>query len=401
MADGQKSALIERITDWLMPLTEWQPMDWLRYLGLAIWGLVALVLLLLPLLTDEPVARAYMVGAWVSGVVFLLAFLHPAVARQQKVTLPWCIALLALMSVSALAINFFTSTGLGTLLVMVVSALLPWLLPALLGMAWVAALALAFGGWVLVAPEGGLLLSLVVTLTMLGVILLPFVASLLALRQLEARADLRRLNAQLQATQSLLADQTRVSERLRISRDLHDLVGHHLTGLTLHLEVASHTSAGKAKQHVDQAAGVARLLLSDVREVVGDLRSADQVDLRQALHMLVAGVPELTIHLELTDQASRLDPAHAQVLLRCAQEVITNTVRHARASNLWIVVDRSADGVSLSARDDGQGVHELVPGHGLNGMRERLRALGGRLDLSAGHGVGFRLRAWMPAELPP
>ena len=401
MANGQKSALIERITDWLMPLTEWQPMDWLRYLGLAIWGLVALVLLLLPLLSEEPVARSYMVGAWASGILFLLAFLHPAIARHQSVTLPWCIGLLAVMSVSALAVDFFTGTGLGILLVMVVSALLPWLLPALLGMAWVAALALAFGGWALVAPEGGLLFSLVVTLTMLGLILLPFVASLLALRQMEARADSRRLNAQLQATQSMLADQTRVSERLRISRDLHDLVGHHLTGLTLHLEVASHTSVGKAKQHVDQAEAVARLLLSDVREVVGDLRSADQVDLRQALHMLVDGVPELTIHLELTDQASRLDPAHAQVLLRCAQEVITNAVRHARASNLWIEVDRSADGVSLSARDDGRGVLELVPGHGLNGMRERLRALGGRLDLSAGHGVGFRLRAWMPIELPP
>jgi signal transduction histidine kinase len=398
MGNGQKTTLIDRITAWLMPLAELQPVDWLRYLGLMIWGLVALVLLLLPLVTSEPLSNAYIIAAWAAGGLFLLAFLHPSVARQQTSGLPWRIALLATMSLSALAVNFFTSTGLGTLLVMVVTALLPWLLPALLGMAWVGALALVFGGWALLSPEGGVLLSVAVTLTMLGLILLPFVASLLALRQVEAKADLRRVNAQLLATQSLLADQTRVSERLRISRDLHDLVGHHLTGLTLHLEVASHTTDGKAKQHVDQAAAVARLLLSDVREVVGDLRSAGHVNLRPALEMLAEGVPELAIHLEVPDEMAQIDPAHAQILLRCAQEIITNTVRHARANNLWIALMQDDEGLSLSAHDDGQGVIELMPGHGLNGMRERLRALGGRLDLSAGYGVGFRVRAWMPTE---
>ena len=117
----------------------------------------------------------------------------------------------------------------------------------------------------------------------LGLTLFPFIASLLALKQVKARGELRRVNSELLATQSLLAENTRIAERVRISRELHDLVGHHLTALTLNLEVASHITTDKAREHVDQAASIARLLLSDVREVVSDMRRDDQVDLRRAL----------------------------------------------------------------------------------------------------------------------
>jgi signal transduction histidine kinase len=244
------------------------------------------------------------------------------------------------------------------------------------------------------------LLALIFVLMNLGLTLFPFIASLLALQQVQARADLRRVNSELLATQSLLAENTRIAERVRISRDLHDLVGHHLTALTLNLEVASHTSDGKAKEHVDQAASVARLLLSDVREVVGDLRRDDLVNLREALQVLAEGVPQITIHLDIPEHLAQTDPSHAQTLLRCAQEVITNAVRHANAANLWIQLESGADGISLRARDDGRGAAELMPGNGLNGMRERLRELGGRLDISTGPGVGFQLRAWMPRDKP-
>jgi signal transduction histidine kinase len=215
---------------------------------------------------------------------------------------------------------------------------------------------------------------------------------------MQARSELRRLNSELLATQSLLAENTRVAERVRISRELHDLVGHHLTALTLNLEVASHTTAGKSKEHVDQAASIARLLLSDVREVVSDMRREDRVDLRQALDMLASGVPELAIHLDIPDHLSLTDPRRAQILLRCAQELITNTARHASAANLWISLECGEDGLSLKARDDGRGVSDLMPGNGLNGMRERLRELGGRLDIATRPGAGFQVRAWMPME---
>ena len=103
----------------------------------------------------------------------------------------------------------------------------------------------------------------------------------------------------LQNTRLLATESSRIAERVRIARELHDLVGHHLTALTLNLEVASHLVEGNAKDKVRQAQSVAKLLLSDVREVVSQLRQDDAIDLTKALHSLVEGVPQLAIHLEL------------------------------------------------------------------------------------------------------
>ncbi len=379
-------------------MLEWQPVDWLRYFGLLIWVLAAVPLALLPMLTKQPPTFEAMVGWWSGAVLFLLAFLHPAVRLQWRSPLWKRIMVLAVMSVSAFAVGYFTKSGIGSLLAMVVAAILPWLLPVALSIGWMIVLAMSFGVWALFTPEGGLLLALVFFLMNLGLTLFPFIASLLALKQVKARGELRRLNSELLATQTLLAENTRIAERVRISRELHDLIGHHLTALTLNLEVASHITSDKAREHVDQAASIARLLLSDVREVVSDMRRDDQVDLRQALEMLAAGVPELAVHLDIPDHLSLTDPRRAQILLRCAQELITNTVRHASASNLWISLETGRSGLSLKARDDGRGVSELMPGNGLNGMRDRLKELGGRLDIATRPGAGFQVRAWMPEE---
>ncbi len=377
---------------------DWQPLDWLRYFGLLIWLLAAIPLGLLPMLTKEAPTTQAMLGWWSGAALFLIAFWHPVVRLQQRGALWRRVLVLAVMSVAAFAVSYFTRSGIGSLLAMVVAAMLPWLLPVVLGVAWVVVLAMAFGLWVVFMPEGSWLLALVFVLMNLGVTLFPFLASLLALKQMQARAELRRVNSELLATQSLLAENTRIAERVRISRELHDLVGHHLTALSLNLEVASHTTSGKAKTHVDQAASVARLLLADVREVVSDLRRDDQVDLREALSMLAGGVPELRIHLDIPEHLSLTDPRRAQILLRCAQELITNTARHASASNLWIALESGDDGLSLRAHDDGRGADDWMPGNGLIGMRERLRELGGRLDIATRPGAGFRVRAWMPLE---
>jgi signal transduction histidine kinase len=215
----------------------------------------------------------------------------------------------------------------------------------------------------------------------------------------EAREEQKRLNAELRATRVLLAESTRMSERVRISRELHDLIGHHLTALSLNLEVASHLVQGKAVEHVRQAQSLARLLLSDVREVVSQLREGDDIDLGKALRALTEGIPEPVIHLDIPSDLSIDDPRRAQVLLRCAQETITNTIRHARARNLWLSFARDPEGGwRMSARDDGLGSEQLEAGNGLSGMRERLAQIGGRLSIETGKGRGFSLEAHIPEE---
>ena len=133
---------------------------------------------------------------------------------------------------------------------------------------------------------------------------------------------------------------SRVNERTRISRELHDLLGHHLTALSLNLEVAGHLSEGRAKEHVQQAHTLARLLLTDVREVVSQLREDGAIDLATALLPLAENVPALDIHMDIEEPLTVDDPERAHVLLRCTQEIITNAVRHAGARNLWICARR-------------------------------------------------------------
>jgi len=225
-----------------------------------------------------------------------------------------------------------------------------------------------------------------------------FVTSLVARQQADSREEQRRLNSELRATRTLLTESSRIGERMRISRELHDLVGHHLTALSLNLEVASHLVSGNAQEHVRQAQSVAKLLLSDVREVVSQLREDDAIDLTEALRTLVEGVPGLDIHLQLPERFAVDDPRRAQVLLRCAQEIITNTVRHANARNLWLKFERTgANELAIHAHDDGRGAGTLLQGNGLTGMRERLAQIGGRLDITTARDQGFALDAWVPA----
>ena len=88
--------------------------------------------------------------------------------------------------------------------------------------------------------------------------------------------------------------------------------------------------------------------------------------------------------------------------MRCAQEAVTNSVRHAEADNLWLNVSQDKDGVRLLAEDDGRArTRHVRPGSGLVGMRERIEMLGGRLAAGRGlNGSGFTVDAWLPARDP-
>ena len=383
-------------------MRETHPADWLRYAGLATWLLVALTLLLYPLLQhEEPIGMPKILGWWSAAVLFILAFLHPAADLQNPASLWKRLAVLVVMTLSVFAVSYFSRSAMGIILATVIAGVLPWLLPRLVGLAWLFCTATALVVtviWLNFSRDFDLTLVLVNLMMTLGLMLFAYAASMLALTQLKARNEVRRVNSELRATQALLAENTRVAERVRIARELHDLVGHHLTALSLNLEVASHTSDGKTKTHVDRAGSIARLLLSDVREVVSDMRAEEQVDLREAIRELASGVPEPTIHLEIPDSLSLTDPKRAQILLRCAQEVITNAVRHARAENLWISLNADENGLRLEAVDDGRGTVELLPGNGISGMRERIKEIGGRLEIMTRPNSGFRINAWMPPE---
>ena len=215
-----------------------------------------------------------------------------------------------------------------------------------------------------------------------------------------ARA-LARTNSELRSAQAIVANAVRTAERVRISLELHDAWGHELTALNLQLEIASHViDPRRANDHVMQAKGLASALLGWVHDVVATLREAERCDLEDALQSLAHSVPMPYIHVAIAPGV-QVSPDQAHALIRCAQEIVTNEVRHSEASNLWLQVKRDGEGVRLIARDDGSArLAASSPGLGLLGMRERLERLGGKLAARAGGEFGFTVDAWRPSGAP-
>ena len=267
-------------------------------------------------------------------------------------------------------------------------------------LSWVALQTLALvGALAIVHPDfdnNPFILGLSVVLQLLFV----FTAHALRLEAETARA-LAQANRELRSAQVILANTVRDAERLRISSELHDAWGHELTALGLQLEIASHsTEPGRASDHVLQAKGLAHDLLGKVRDVVSTLRETERCDLREALESLAQSVPTPAIHLEISPEV-RVGPEQAHALVRCAQEAVTNAVKHSQAANLWLEVTLDGEGVRLVARNDGTArASASSPGSGLLGMRERVEALGGRLAVRSGAGFGFTVDAWLPSRTP-
>ena len=381
----------------------------LRYAGLFQYASVGTPFLRYPALVEDlafkqlPVAYAPLwLGCYiVFGVVYWYLTSDLGDRRRTASRRALQIALLIVLNTMAVAIGWFSQSGISALLLAVVAVVLPWLLPLRVGVAWMVlqnfSLVPVFAS--IREPVFSLGDAILQSSLYLGFSVLAFVTALVTKQQVEAREEQRRLNSELRATRTLLAESSRLAERMRISRELHDLIGHHLTALSLNLEVASHLVDGGAQEHVRKAQSVAKLLLCDVREVVSQLREGDSIDLTQALQSLTEGVPGLAIHLQLPPRFSVEDPRRAQVLLRCAQEIITNTLRHAGARNLWLKFERNADSqMAIHARDDGHGTAQFKPGNGLVGMRERLAEFGGHLAVRTDKDQGFIIDALLPLE---
>ncbi|NUS39790.1 MAG: sensor histidine kinase [Lysobacter sp.] len=382
----------------------------LRYAGLFTWAVIGMPLLLLALmpaeqpggLGQEPAGGAH-IGwlAWGAYATFGLCYGWLTRALGSRRVRAFDYLLLLLLTASAVAISYYSASGLGSILLMVAACVLPWLLPLPFGVAWLVL------SEFLVVPvyvrwlDMSWLEALMQSLLYAGFSGFVFVTSLVARQQAQAREDQRRLNAELRATRALLAESARVNERTRISRELHDLLGHHLTALSLNLEVAGHLVEGQAQEHVNQAHTLARLLLSDVREAVSQLRDEDAIDMAATLRPLADHVAGLAIDMELPTPFLLEDPERAHELLRCTQEIITNAVRHAQATRLLLRYSFEGRTVRLQASDDGRGAEAPVAGNGLRGMRERLAAYGGTVAIDTGPQRGFGLDIRLPMDERP
>jgi two-component system, NarL family, sensor histidine kinase DesK len=205
--------------------------------------------------------------------------------------------------------------------------------------------------------------------------------------------------AELQAAREELARLAVNEERLRFARDLHDLLGHSLSLITLKSELAGRllpNAPEKAASEVHDIEGVARQALREVREAVAGYRQPTlDEELAGAAEMLEAA----GIACRIENEAGQLPGATDAVLAWTVREGTTNVIRHSRARYCRIVLAREGEGIYAEITDDGQGKGNTeAKGSGLSGLAERVASLAGDVEAGSLPDGGFRLRVSLPAR---
>ena len=222
-----------------------------------------------------------------------------------------------------------------------------------------------------------------------------------------------RLLAELQGAQEQIAALNReagaAAERERLARDLHDTIAQDLTGLVMLAQRARREAAAPDATLAMIEEG-ARAALGETRALVaaGAALDADGLGFDGALHRLAERIERetgVTVSLTITDGVTLSRDAEV-VVLRCAQEALSNARKHARARRIALEVGAvppgSSDRVRLTVRDDGIGFDPgtASTGFGLSGMTERLALVGGTLRVDSAPGAGTSIVAELPASIP-
>lgn len=190
-----------------------------------------------------------------------------------------------------------------------------------------------------------------------------------------------------------------LEERQRLAQEMHDSVSQLLFAADLSLRVAQESEDNNQRDRaLAQGNALVQDALAELRRIVELLRPADlSSGLKAALTRLAQRTSgTLEVRLEADDVAT--SPAAAETLYRVAQEALHNSLRHAGARSVQVLLKRTAEGTLLELSDDGQGFDpsQVQAGLGLSSMEGRVRALGGQLELASTPGRGTRVRVRLP-----
>jgi two-component system, NarL family, sensor histidine kinase DesK len=235
--------------------------------------------------------------------------------------------------------------------------------------------------------SGSAVAATVLTIVSIGVLMTAF-------------GRIARANRELHATREELARLAVSEERLRIARDLHDLLGHSLSVIALKSELARkllERDPKRAAAELDDIQSVSRTALTEVRDAVQGYR---RLALAEALETAEAALTAAGIDCDLTDADVALPADVDAVLAWAVREGTTNVIRHSGALHCAIRVVTDAERAAVEIEDDGHGRPSTDRGSGLSGLRERARRLRGELEAGVAPGGGFRLRLTVPLASP-
>ncbi|AZQ39261.1 sensor histidine kinase [Streptomyces cyaneochromogenes] len=234
-------------------------------------------------------------------------------------------------------------------------------------------------------------------------LLMLCVGLVLAISMAAVAVGEQRARLELEAYAARVAELSAATERNRLARDIHDSLGHHLTAMSVQLEMASDFQTldpDAAQRALNEARRSVRLALGDVRQSVRALRDeATRPTLAAALAALAqdgAAGPRVTV--EVSGDEDGYGAVELTALYRAAQEAVTNARRHARASQVTVVVRLAGGAARLEVTDDGRGFapDAAVAGFGLLGMRERVHLVAGSVEVDSSPGAGTQVTVTVP-----
>jgi signal transduction histidine kinase len=250
----------------------------------------------------------------------------------------------------------------------------------------------------------------------IGVLFMVFVTILLDRYSRQTRRaegllrELQAANARLEAARQQEKELAIAEERVRMARDIHDGLGHHLTVLSIQLQAADKLvtrNPQAAIEAIQQSRVEAQAALDEVRHSIGMMRQspAEALPLPEVLSNLVKDFDQRTgLHAVFTQTGSpvELSSSARQTLFRIVQESLTNAYKHGRGvQQIHVQLEYLPDAVWLAVKDDGQAVEaapDRLPGYGLVGLRERVGQLGGSIRSGPGKDGGFELEVKLPMK---
>jgi signal transduction histidine kinase len=212
--------------------------------------------------------------------------------------------------------------------------------------------------------------------------------------------------AERDAVEITLLELTARGERARIARELHDVVAHHISMISVQAETARVATPGMPEAGARQLQAIgdtARTALAEMRRLLGVLREdaggeptrAPQPGLNQLLALVDESRAGASTRLIVHGRVAPLDPGIELTAYRIVQEALTNARRHAPGAAVDVEVDYAGDRLHLRVRDNGPGAR-AEGGHGLLGMRERIATVGGELRVGPAPAGGFLVEATLP-----
>ena len=364
---------------------------WTQRLWIRTGQVIGLLFLIGPLSdlrdSSESAPRVAAISAtFAAFVVLYFVLLPPArpLARRGQRAVRGALVLLA--ALAALPLLLGAPESFASLFVYVVAAA-ALLLPPREAEAVIAITAVAVGaGFALAGADDSVIAAYALTIVAVGTVM-------------AALAGAVRATIELRAAREELARTAVAEERLRIARDLHDLLGHTLSLIAIKIELARKlfdSDPRRARAELVEVQNVTRYALTEVREAVQGYRRRSFADeLEDARSTIAAAGIECRVELRIEELPDEVE----SVLAWAVREASTNVVRHSGAHACVITLRRHANVVLLQVDDDGAPARaDSTPGTGLVGLAERARRLHGRLETGTRPDGGFRLLLTLPLQ---